>query len=882
MYNGAGLVGTMRLPPNNGDYAYNSHWQNSSSIYGESTQMRKKRERPPNTGSKLLANHENQVLYSLLGNDCISLAAGVVQLLRGENRTWRKFHVGVISLVKDYNKRSYVLRLYDIQKNVLLWEQTLYKNFRAKEYASHRTLLAFEGDTCVYGLNFSNPNEAQDFKYHLDKRYEQEQRSGSGIENGYARSRKKECPPSPGYQQHALRPRTSYNNIQRSVSIAGSDYSRPLVNSHGVTVGRRSYFPVYRNSPTTPNLPIVSAATLSRAAAQKLNLSTFSLQQDRDEKQDHGFPAWSPQDPRNRSSRHPSEDYGYAPTKPSKHHSIPAWPPQEFTKTTATMSQNFVSTISIDDASDVSAEKQAPTKKRPVKYATIRPSRPPPPPPYKKPSTCSYSESFNGSVGEAYKSRAEEFFQTDQKQMNTTTLTPMNNHNRPKAPPSQPTPQPAPSLPPPTAAAGITNAGTVPHFSNNFGVQHLAANKKEKNNKKKKDKKPKIRKEDIGNPTNFQHKAHIGWDQDGGFSQELYDPEPMDESIRALLKAAGIQNPDEMKPDDIKFVYSFLEQYERSNPPQPQQTNFSNLPSSSNMTNMVPKPPRQDFNRQPYRAEEHAQLQTQTPNHHAKPTISRPTLVEQNQNRPLPQLPPHSIQARPKPHDAPARPPPPPPPAFMASQTLPPHSIQARPKPHDAPARPPPPPPPAFMASQTVVSSSIPPPPPPPPPSMMSQTMPMPNGAPPPPPPPPPPSMPGGAKTTPPAASGARANLLAEIQHGTRLKHVDPPPEKGRSGLLSEIQSGAKLKHVDTNKEKPAPVPTAPREILMDQIKQGQTLKHVDQAEVENNRKSLTLQDMGGIAGALARALEDRRKNMRNSDDSDESSGENDDEWEEN
>jgi hypothetical protein len=54
-----------------------------------------------------------------------------------------------------------------------------YKNFRAKDYASHRTLLAFEGDTCVYGLNFSNPNEAQDFKYHLDKRYEQEQRSGS-------------------------------------------------------------------------------------------------------------------------------------------------------------------------------------------------------------------------------------------------------------------------------------------------------------------------------------------------------------------------------------------------------------------------------------------------------------------------------------------------------------------------------------------------------------------------------------------------------------------------------------------------------------------------------------------------------------------------------
>lgn len=87
--------------------------------------MKKKRDRPQNTGSSLLSNHENQTLFSLLGHDCISLAAGVVQLLRGENRTWRKIHVGIISLVKDYNKRAYVLRLYDIVKREPLWEQML-------------------------------------------------------------------------------------------------------------------------------------------------------------------------------------------------------------------------------------------------------------------------------------------------------------------------------------------------------------------------------------------------------------------------------------------------------------------------------------------------------------------------------------------------------------------------------------------------------------------------------------------------------------------------------------------------------------------------------------------------------------------------------------
>lgn len=69
------------------------------------------------------------------------------------------------------------------------------------------------------------------------------------------------------------------------------------------------------------------------------------------------------------------------------------------------------------------------------------------------------------------------------------------------------------------------------------------------------------------------------------------------------------------------------------------------------------------------------------------------------------------------------------------------------------------------------------------------------------------------------------------------------------------------------------------RDDVMSQIRQGAPLKHVqfwlifqcfiinlqvDKAEVENSRKSIT--EMGGIAGALARALEERRKNMRNSD----------------
>nr|CAD2181614.1 unnamed protein product [Meloidogyne enterolobii] len=68
---------------------------------------------------------------------------------------------------------------------------------------------------------------------------------------------------------------------------------------------------------------------------------------------------------------------------------------------------------------------------------------------------------------------------------------------------------------------------------------------------------------------------------------------------------------------------------------------------------------------------------------------------------------------------------------------------------------------------------------------------------------------------------------------------------------------------------------------MMEQIKQGTSLKHVDQATVEQNRRSGGgLQDFGGIAGALARALEERRKNIQPDDSSDSSSDSStDSEW---
>lgn len=59
-----------------------------------------------------------------------------------------------------------------------------------------------------------------------------------------------------------------------------------------------------------------------------------------------------------------------------------------------------------------------------------------------------------------------------------------------------------------------------------------------------------------------RHKAHLGWNQEGGFSQETYNYDPMDDSVRALLRAAG-RNPDRMTKDDLEFSKCFISEYQK-------------------------------------------------------------------------------------------------------------------------------------------------------------------------------------------------------------------------------------------------------------------------------------------------------------------------------
>ncbi|CAJ0602492.1 unnamed protein product [Cylicocyclus nassatus] len=506
----------------------------------------RKKRRPPNAGSKLLERQENEMLFSIIGPDNISLTAAVVELLFVENRQWKLMFRGVISLVKDYQNRAYFLRLYDILSGRKLWDFRLYRGFQAVSYGNCPFLLTFEDESRrnVYGLNFSSVEEARDFKGHLDKRHEQEGKSSAA--------------------------------------------KNPLAHS--------------------------------------------------------------------------------------------ANPPY------ALSSSNIGNTL--------------PTTHVPV-------------------------------------------------------------------------------------SGGVTPVGTMVH-AEKFSTTTTPTSFFSRKDKKKKGKRPRIRKEDISNPTNFQHKAHVGWDQDNGFSNNMCDSEPMDESIKNIIRAAG-QDPTNMNKKTIKFVYDFIENYKD-----------------------------EEQSTQPYKAAAHLTPQWSSP---------------------VPPPPPNRTASH-QSSTPPARPPPPPPSVTSSrpfGRPLPqvPNNDLGRPA-----AVPPPPPPPAF-------SSSAPPPPPPPPPSLNAISL---SSGPAPPPPPPPPAA---------------------------------TPDSGRGNLLAEIQAGKQLRSVGSqNAEKPNNKADA-RDNVMAQIRQGAQLKHVDTtAEQEKRRSESTLPEIGGLAGALARALEERRMNMALDDSSEEEeSDEKNDDW---
>ena len=90
--------------------------------------------REMNKPSILLSKEENQTVTALIGPKCVSLSTTVAQVYRSEgpshNYRWNKRTCGVVCFVKDNLRRSYFIRVYDMDRMVLVFDQEIYNQFR--------------------------------------------------------------------------------------------------------------------------------------------------------------------------------------------------------------------------------------------------------------------------------------------------------------------------------------------------------------------------------------------------------------------------------------------------------------------------------------------------------------------------------------------------------------------------------------------------------------------------------------------------------------------------------------------------------------------------------------------------------------------------------
>ncbi|KAI6656263.1 Neural Wiskott-Aldrich syndrome protein-like [Oopsacas minuta] len=92
--------------------------------------MSQQRNKPKDTNqsSKLLSLAENNTVFEILGQRRITKATAVVQIYFANQSPsqWAKQHTSILCFVKDNVKRSYYLRMVDINGRTILWEHELY------------------------------------------------------------------------------------------------------------------------------------------------------------------------------------------------------------------------------------------------------------------------------------------------------------------------------------------------------------------------------------------------------------------------------------------------------------------------------------------------------------------------------------------------------------------------------------------------------------------------------------------------------------------------------------------------------------------------------------------------------------------------------------
>ncbi|KAJ3653990.1 hypothetical protein Zmor_013207 [Zophobas morio] len=196
-----------------------------------------------NKYSRLLNQEENLQVFKLLGNRCQSICTTVAQLFCTEppyHSQWLKKDVGVLCFVKDNSKKNYFFRLFCLRRNMLVWEQEMYKNMDYNE--STLFLHIFEGEDTMVAFNFASTDEAKDFKMVVDDKLM--------VRKKREEKRSKQQQKSPVIQQniinsHTLKEPHDYRRVQdpavklakRKRNITKADIGVPLDFKHISHVG---------------------------------------------------------------------------------------------------------------------------------------------------------------------------------------------------------------------------------------------------------------------------------------------------------------------------------------------------------------------------------------------------------------------------------------------------------------------------------------------------------------------------------------------------------------------------------------------------------------------------------------------------------------------
>ncbi|GAM23084.1 hypothetical protein SAMD00019534_062590 [Acytostelium subglobosum LB1] len=116
-----------------------------------------------------LSDQEKNQLSVVIGTSCDVYSSTVARLYEGKQGMWEYTGVvGAVSVVTHRIEKTSYIKIIDIKSAPrIIFEQELYDNF---EFTKARDFFyTFEGDTTVYGLSFTDVNEASDFQSNLNR-----------------------------------------------------------------------------------------------------------------------------------------------------------------------------------------------------------------------------------------------------------------------------------------------------------------------------------------------------------------------------------------------------------------------------------------------------------------------------------------------------------------------------------------------------------------------------------------------------------------------------------------------------------------------------------------------------------------------------------------